>query len=540
MGCTCWALHAFLLLVALGAVVSVPTVQQLQIPLSPSQDVIREAWNQWHGQLANIQLDGRPLLFDVHPDRYGWSLTPAQLKRALVTQVKGSRLRRLVRNLLTGKPVKLGVIGTSVSWGTGPSKRGSTDWISMLPLALTLIFPKANVTARNGCFPGTGSGFSSMCLQHMVPPDVDLVVMEFLTNDFVEDEFFSNPYAVGFERLIRKALKLQRRPGVVLLQVPAWGQMFNASRAGHKHFHQSAEELYGVLGQYYQLPILSFRNAWWHDAEGLTAMAPRGWDTLTAVDQVHPNDLGHRCMLDMFLWLLVQTALDLHMLPISRADSTAIAQPVPVPMYPGNYEEPQLTCLMEGQLTQVVDEPVSQGWALVNEGTVEKKKIGFVSIQANTTLTIHVDMKGILGVQDVPTLVPAHKLQPIQPNGESLLAVGVSISYLKSYTNMGIASWSCVHGCDCTSMVLDAHHAQHTSTTFVALSRVTATENQCTMHVTILSNTSSGGHKFKVSSLMLGRWGSASLGYFWTSNQTNEWNVNDMLTGAFGKTQIDH
>jgi hypothetical protein len=33
--------------------------------------------------------------------------------------------------------------------------------------------------------PATGSGFANMCLDHMVLPDSDLVVVEFATNDFL-------------------------------------------------------------------------------------------------------------------------------------------------------------------------------------------------------------------------------------------------------------------------------------------------------------------------------------------------------------------
>lgn len=40
------------------------------------------------------------------------------------------RLRRVVRDLLRGKPVKVGVVGGSISWGYMASKIGETDWFS--------------------------------------------------------------------------------------------------------------------------------------------------------------------------------------------------------------------------------------------------------------------------------------------------------------------------------------------------------------------------------------------------------------------------
>lgn len=33
--------------------------------------------------------------------------------------------------------------------------------------------------------PATGSGFANMCLNHMVDADVDLLILDFVTNDFV-------------------------------------------------------------------------------------------------------------------------------------------------------------------------------------------------------------------------------------------------------------------------------------------------------------------------------------------------------------------
>ncbi len=121
-------------------------------------------------------------------------------------------------------PARVGPTRAHTPCCAGPTDRGTTDYASMLPLALQLAFPRAtNITVtprpaaeepqskrraggrhkvhapaclpaclpaaarqvRNGCSPGTGSGFANMCYAKMLDEDVDLVVAEFVTNDFI-------------------------------------------------------------------------------------------------------------------------------------------------------------------------------------------------------------------------------------------------------------------------------------------------------------------------------------------------------------------
>ncbi len=60
-----------------------------------------------------------------------------------------------LQDLISGKrQVKIGVVGGSISWGTGPTIRGYTDWFSVFSRYMLAAFPNANVTLRNGCVPG--------------------------------------------------------------------------------------------------------------------------------------------------------------------------------------------------------------------------------------------------------------------------------------------------------------------------------------------------------------------------------------------------
>ena len=89
---------------------------------------------------------------------YRFSLPELQLRKGAVYTGANSRLRRVVRDLLTGRrQVKVGIVGGSISWGQGASKRGVTDWFSLVSRYLIQAFPNTNVTTRNGCVPGTPS-----------------------------------------------------------------------------------------------------------------------------------------------------------------------------------------------------------------------------------------------------------------------------------------------------------------------------------------------------------------------------------------------
>lgn len=54
---------------------------------------------------------------------------------------------------------------------------------------------------------------------------------------------------------------------------------------------------WSTCSQYYGLPVMSYRGAFWHEVTGRTAITPNGWIDITQFDLVHPNDRGHRYVL---------------------------------------------------------------------------------------------------------------------------------------------------------------------------------------------------------------------------------------------------
>eukprot|EP00955_Chlamydomonas_euryale_P083601 363873-Chlamydomonas_euryale.AAC.18 len=78
-------------------------------------------WKAYYHHLCGLSIAGQPLCgLLTHLIQWKFSLTPTQLRRAAAHVGPNHRLRRVVRDLITGHAqVNIGVIGTSVSFGTG-------------------------------------------------------------------------------------------------------------------------------------------------------------------------------------------------------------------------------------------------------------------------------------------------------------------------------------------------------------------------------------------------------------------------------------
>jgi hypothetical protein len=84
------------------------------------------------------------------------------------------------------------------------------------------------------------------------------------------------------------------------------------------------------------------------------------------------------------------------------------------------------------------------------------------------------------------------------------------LTHLESYEGMGMAAVQCLHGCECASLILDAHHSRRSSIFVAARLDLLLTAPVCVISVTVVnaSNSAGNGHKFKIGELTL----SAQLG----------------------------
>ena len=112
----------------------------------------------------------------------------------------------------------------------------------------------------------------------------------------------------------------------------------------------------------------------------------------------------------------------------------------------------------------------------MNEGTDVKPKWGYVATVPGSSLLIRLD-------------VVAHD------------AFSLVIHFLQSYTDMGSARVECAAGCECKASQVDAWHAVHNSQTALFYIGGVRRENgarECNIRVTVLNETTTAGHKFKV------------------------------------------
>ncbi|KAI8475674.1 MAG: hypothetical protein J3K34DRAFT_27974 [Monoraphidium minutum] len=329
----------------------------------------------WHKQLhqtAQIVVNGQRMGDLLGPVlKHTYELPPTQVQRSLVYLGPNARLRRVVHDLIVGRPVRVGAVGGSITHGAKASKIGETDWFSLVGRYLKDAFPRSNVTARNGALPATPSALMNMCLETYIDADVDLLFVEYVANDGSNAHDLVKPKV--YERLIRKILQKRRAPAVVLMQLMPKGMAFAPGNKEKVPFAATLEDVYGAQAQYYDAPWLSFRNAMWRMAE-LHRGGFNWTDFMWDVDFMHPIDPGMRAICDAVVHLLQETALSLLLRPLDEADREMVREPLPPPMYPGNHEARNLACKYGLEFSPLVDAAGSGGWEFINEGGAKKPK----------------------------------------------------------------------------------------------------------------------------------------------------------------------
>ena len=113
------------------------------------------------------------------------------------------------------------LLGGSITRGTGASRPGHA-YASRFFQALNASFPHPAHAFINHGMGGTTSTIFAACTEQLVPPDADLVVLEFTYND-QKDGGYSKPSRRAFEQLLRRLLRLPSPPAVALLHHYAWG-----------------------------------------------------------------------------------------------------------------------------------------------------------------------------------------------------------------------------------------------------------------------------------------------------------------------------
>jgi lysophospholipase L1-like esterase len=182
-----------------------------------------------------------------------------------------------------GEEICVAAIGGSITAGGLQTKEPKNRYIARIADWFTQTFPKAKVRFVNAGIGGTNSLYGAMRVQRDVQSKKpDLVIVEYAVNDNHPVPMFWDSY----EGVLRQILLEPQQPALV--------QLFFMQRKG-----ENAQETQHMLGRHYDLPMVSFRDAWWPEIySGRTK-----WEDMYA-DVVHPNDTGHVLASELLIALL--------------------------------------------------------------------------------------------------------------------------------------------------------------------------------------------------------------------------------------------
>lgn len=460
---------------------------------------------------------------------YEWLTPETNLMKGYTSVGNQVRLQEAMhRAIHGGKNLTVGFLGGSVTLGNYPFvpkredndkfTRNWPDWtMHVLQSFLRLpgdavpsvnARPASYIKKANGAISATKSYFFSLCHNKRLPPNVDVVFLEFAINDGNTAKNHRS-----FERLVRTILRYPNSPAVVIMNYVNPFARCKGPDMDYEGLFQRGHLLdleYSEVGRYYDIPVISTRTCCTdlmvqgapgfridrpiilspachreQIEKGREMRDPSLASVLFANDDVHPGgQTGARVMGEMAAALMLDAAVTvLGAPPLSRHEHAAEVK-LPSPMYSKNYEPQSLNlCFLWDDVKAATTR--SDGWVWTDE---ERGKWGWVSETPGSILEVK---------------IPATRPQGAKREGEVL--VGVNINYLQSYEGHGIAAVTCTSGCSCNrteinSLNVDTHNSQTESCTILV------TESpECVIRLEVLSDTKSanGGHKFKLSGFVV-------------------------------------
>jgi lysophospholipase L1-like esterase len=212
--------------------------------------------------------------------------TPAIRDRGLVSPGDTARLAAVMAKARRGEEICIAAIGGSITAGGLQTKDPKNRYVARVAVWFSQTFPQAKVRFINAGIGGTNSLYGAMRVQRdVLSKQPDLVIVEYAVNDNHPVPMFWASY----EGVLRQILRAPQQPAVV--------QLFFMQRKG-----ENAQETQHMLGRHYDLPMVSFRDAWWPEIYSGRVQ----WETMYA-DVVHPNDTGHILASELLVALLEKT-----------------------------------------------------------------------------------------------------------------------------------------------------------------------------------------------------------------------------------------
>ncbi|KAK9898571.1 hypothetical protein P389DRAFT_167095 [Cystobasidium minutum MCA 4210] len=203
----------------------------------------------------------------------------------------GVRVRRVLQKAIRGEPIKIAVMGGSVSTGH------SLTWPHTAENHMHLrvhkwfqdTFPGAEHTINtDSAIPAVTARYFSYCIHETLPDDVDLILLEM---DINHDD--PTPESLrSTEAMYRTILSLPNQPAVIYMSV--FALVFQDLTHGWRHS--------ALISQWLDVPEINIRN-WMlpHVMKHPEAIPPLYLNFADDLDIRHVNGKGHRAMGDMVI-----------------------------------------------------------------------------------------------------------------------------------------------------------------------------------------------------------------------------------------------
>ena len=197
------------------------------------------------------------------------------IQRALIKEGDLSRLWIVMDKAMRGESITVAVTGGSITYGSNASVEDKR-WANLVGKWWKKTFPQTEIMFLNTGIGATGSNLAvHRACRDLLIVKPDVVIVEYALNDTNED------MKETYEGLIRQIMAMDNNPAVVGLMTM-------------NEFCKNAQESHVEVLKYYELPTVSFRDAYTQEVTA-KRIEPRR-DLMP--DGEHPNDFGHQCLAD--------------------------------------------------------------------------------------------------------------------------------------------------------------------------------------------------------------------------------------------------
>lgn len=220
---------------------------------------------------------------DVIGSKYG----AHRIAKSHVHLGSGARIQRVLHRAMSGQPITMSVLGSSISacHGCGDDPLAQNCWPTRFFMWWNSVFPNPATQITNGARRRTDSSYFAFCHSHHLPDETDLVIMDFDTEDRTDDQALEH-----FELLVRSILNRHDSPAIIIL-----GHF--APQLQMSHGFNGPEFQHSVVAQYYDIPHISIKGPMYEEFLSDPDVYAHNYH----VDPVLANPRGHELLSDILI-----------------------------------------------------------------------------------------------------------------------------------------------------------------------------------------------------------------------------------------------